>query len=970
MPRLPTGTLTFLLTDLEGSTRLVQHLGDAASERVFAEHRRILQDAVESADGHVYQDQGESFLFVFQRAKDAILASLAAQRALLGHPWPEGATLRVRMGLHSGEPALSGEEYVGIDIHRTARICQAGDGGQILVSQTTRDLVEANLPADTTLRDLGAHRLKDLQGPEHIFQIVHAALPAEFPPLKSLDSRPNNLPTQPTPLIGREREVVEARARLLRDHDIRLLTLSGPGGAGKTRLALQVAAEALEDFAHGVFFVNLAAVHDGNLVAPAIAQALGLQEARGRSVLAILQDYLRDKQTLLVLDNFEQVLTAGPIVADLLAVCSGVKALVTSRSTLHLRGEQEFPVMPLALPDRGWLQTFVRAGRAAEDLLHALSGYGAIALFIARAQGVKPEFRITPQNALTVAEICYRLDGLPLAIELAATRIKVLPPEGILARLESRLRLLTGGPRDLPARQQTLRDAIAWSYDLLDERERQLFRQVSVFAGGFTLPAAERVCDSAVELAIDVFDGVASLVDKSLLRQIEEAGEPRYVMLETVREFGLERLAAAGELETTRNRHLDFLLGLAEDLAARAQAAEPGVDTVAQLEREHDNLRAALTWSRDLPDGGIFLRLTAAMGWFWYRRGHCTEGRAWVEEALARTEPLGRTLWRARALQVAGMIVFCQGDMAQARAFHEQSAAIASGLGDRELLAFSQDSLGIVLHILHGTPDLARPHYDESLAIFRELGHKRGIARALSHLSYVDADSTAARSHLEECLAIAREMGDKALQARALLGLGVLASRERNYAAARPLMEESLALRRQTGETWGLAATLDYLGPVARHQGDDDRAAAVYEESLTIYRNLGNRPGMASALRHLGEVALHQNDIRRASTLFEESLALHRTVGNRPGLIECIEGLAGVAAAGERYERTARLFGAAQALHEIIGHTPSAYNNAKHDRDVAAARAAMGDAAFDKAHTAGRAMTLEQAIEYALGEEK
>ena len=559
---------------------------------------------------------------------------MEAQRALAAHEWPEWEVVRVRIGLHTGEPAVTGGRYVGLDVHRAARVCNAGHGGQVLLSQTTRDLVARDLPAGVALRDLGLHRLRDLTQAEHLYQLVIPGLPADFPPLRTLDRRPHNLPVQATPLIGREREVAAVGA-LLRRPEVRLVTLTGPGGVGKTRLALQVGAEVLDGFQDGVFFVALAAVSDPAQVVPEIAQALGLAgsgepslgERIERGVYDSLRESfryldpaqfggpspresliasLRDRELLLILDNFEQVLAAAPLLTDLLAACPGLKALVTSRTVLRLYGAQEFPVPPLALPDPGPLPP-----------LEALSQYAAVALFIQRAQAAKPDFQVTNATAPLVAEICQRLDGLPLAIELAAARVRLLPLPTLLARLEHRLQVLTGGAQDVPARHQTLRGAITWSHDLLDAGEQQLFRRLAIFAGGCTLEAAELVCNVGGDLALDLLDGLASLVDKSLLRQSERAdGEPCFVMLDTIREYGRERLEANGEAAAIERAHAAYYLALAEEaeqgLLGPRQAA-----WLARLDEEHENLRAALGWARAHGQAAVALRLVGALGRYW-----------------------------------------------------------------------------------------------------------------------------------------------------------------------------------------------------------------------------------------------------------------------------------------------------------------------------------------------------------------
>src|SRR3989440_6154928 len=477
---LPTGTVTLLFTDIEGSTHLLQQLGDRYAG-VLAECRRLLRASFQEWNGHEVVTQGDAFFAAFARATDAVTASVEVQRALASHPWPEGVAVRVRMGLHTGEPTLTPEGYVGLDVHRAARIMSAGHGGQVLLSQTTCNLVEQDLTDDVTLRDLGEYRLKDLGRPRRLFQLAISGLPDDFLPLKTLDVYPNNLPVQLTPFIGREQEVAVV-CELLRRDDVRLLTLTGPGGTGKTRLGLQVAAELSDLFVDGVFFVNLAPISDSTLVVPAIAQALEMREGTGQPLLERLREELRQKQMLLLLDNFEQVVTASVQIVDVLVACPRLKMLLTSREVLHVQAEHEFPVPPLALPDPKRLPDLVM-----------LSHNAAVALFLQRAQAVKPDFQLTNANARAIVEICVRLDGLPLAIELAAARMKLLPPQALLARLEQRLQVLTGMSRDVPARQQTLRNTIEWSYNLLDEQEQRLFRQLSVFVGGCTLEAVEAV---------------------------------------------------------------------------------------------------------------------------------------------------------------------------------------------------------------------------------------------------------------------------------------------------------------------------------------------------------------------------------------------------------------------------------------------------------------------------------------------
>jgi predicted ATPase/class 3 adenylate cyclase len=833
MSALPTGTVTLLFTDIEGSTRLLQQLGDRYSD-VRAEHQRILRAAFKDHDGHEIDTQGDSFFVVFARAAAAVRAAVAAQRALAEHLWPAGAAVRVRMGLHTGEPALAGRAYVGLDVHRAARIGAAGHGGQVLLSATTRVLVERELPSGVSLRDLGAHRLKDLPEAEHVFELVTAGLPADFPPLRTLDVRPNNLPSRLTSFVGRERETSEAK-RLL--GAARLLTLTGPGGCGKTSLALRVASEVLasehgDAFEDGVFFVALAPINDPGLVVSTIAQTLGVREVGGRPLLDSLKDTLRDKRLLLVLDNFEQVLPAAPLVTDLLAECPTLRILVTSRAVLRVSGERDYPVPPLALPEAGGALT-----------AEGLSRYPAVTLFVERALDARPNFMLTDESAAAAVEICARLDGLPLAIELAAARVRLLPPRALLARLARRLPLLVGGPRDLPARQQTLRDTIAWSYDLLDPDEQALFRRLGAFVGGFTLEAAEATCASATTDVV-FLDGVASLVEKSLLLQDEPHGEPRFRMLETIREYALEVLDASGEASDVRRRHATHFLALAEVAEPELQKARQAT-WFDRLEREHDNLRAAMHWSLESGEEELGLRLAAALGRFWEVRGFLSEGQHWLDRALAlaTSDPRPRLASaRAAALSAAGTLAYIRSDYERAVALFQDSLARGRALGDRAGIATSLHNLSRV-RFYQGDHESAVALCEESLALRRALADKRGVAMSLNTLGV-----------------IARNRGDQG--------------------TARALLEESLGLFRELGDRWGIGLLLNNLARVARDLNDWSWTAALCAESLALFREVGDRHGLAWVLSNLAIVAQARGAWPRAARLFGVVDALLETLGS------------------------------------------------------------------------------------------
>ena len=617
MPELLTGTVTFLFSDIEGSTRLLQDLGDGWPP-VLARHQELMRAAFAAERGEEFGTEGDSFFVAFPTAPGAVAAAAAAQRALAAEPWPPDADIRVRIGLHTGEAEVSAESYVGIDVHRASRIASAGHGGQVLLSDATRTLVQHALPAGVELRDLGEHRLKDLEHREHLWQLVLPGLANDFAPIGSLDAVPNNLPTRLTTFLGRAREIADVAALLERS---RLLTLTGPGGTGKTRLSLEVAGRALGTYAAGVFFVELESINEAALVPATIAQALGLPDRGGRSSVDRLIDAIGEKRMLLVLDNFEQVVAAGPAIAALLAACRNLTVLTSTRSVLHISGEQEYAVPPLGLPDAANLPPLARLGE-----------YEAVALFIERARSVKPDFELTDQNAAAVAEICVRLDGLPLAIELAAARIRILSPQAMLGRLEDRLGLLAGGARDLPERQQTLRGAIAWSHEMLDDDDRSLFALLSVFVGGAGLDAIERVCGSGTS---DLLSTLGSLVEKSLVRQMDGVdGQPRFGMLETIREFAIERAVAGGRWDSLRSEHAQHFLALAEEASSHVMGSDKR-DWLDRLEEDHDNLRAAIGWSIEMSAPDLALRLGSTLWRFWQMRGYLAEGLERLEQILA-----------------------------------------------------------------------------------------------------------------------------------------------------------------------------------------------------------------------------------------------------------------------------------------------------------------------------------------------
>ena len=771
----------------------------------------------------------------------------------------------------------------------------------------------------------------------------------------------HNLPAQLTPLVGRDHEVATACA-LLRQPDVRLLTLTGTGGVGKTRLGLQIATELIGDGTDGVCFVPLASISDPELVVPTIAQILGIKEIAERPLLDLLKESLRDKNLLLLLDNLEQVVTAAPQLTELVAACPHLKVLFTSRAVLHIRGEHEFPVPPLALPNRKQLHDV-------ESLLQ----YPAVILFLERAQASMPDFELTTANVRAIAEICARLDGLPLAIELAAARIKVLPPQMLLARLEYRLPMLTSAARDVPMRQQTLRNAIAWSYHLLDGQEQQLFRRLAVFVAGCALAGAEALCAALRNgsAALSVLDGVASLIDKSLLQQTERgAGEPHLVMLETIREYGLECLEALEEMEVTRRAHAAYYLRLSEETEQEFGGPQQAAG-LERLEREHDNLRAAQRWSLEQAGHAegvrreeIALRLGAALQRFWIIRGHVSEGRAFLARALLRSAGVAASI-RAKALIAAARLALAQGDYHDGEGLAQESLALCRELGDTAGIAFSLYLLGIVAW-RKGNAPVARERSEESLALFRAAGDRERIAYALFQLAYMDStqgEYARGRTLLEEAVTLHRELGNKRGIAHALSQLAqVLFVSQADMSTVRVPLDESLALSRELGFKEGIAASFCLSGQVALSQGDMTTAHALSQQGLALYQEIGHRHGTAEALSLLGRVVAIQGDHAAARAHYEESLALASEVGDRLHVASCLEGLAGDVAANEESAWAAHLWGAAESLRASIGAPLQPIERAGYERAVADARAQLGKHAFATAWAEGRRMTPQQAL--------
>ena len=819
MPAPASHIVTFLFSDIQGSTPLWEDQPDAM-RAALARHDSLMQTAIDTANGVVFKTAGDSFHAVFEQPQDALTAALAAQTALLAERWAlEGAGLRVRLALHTGQAEQRGGDYFGPALNRTARLLAAGHGGQILVSDAAAAHLSETLPPEIRLRSLGRHRLKDLTQPQEIWQVVGPRLPDDFPPLRSLEALPHNLPGQLTSFIGREAEMETAREMLGRT---RLLTLTGMGGSGKTRLALQVAGEALDDYAGGVWLVELAALSDPELVTQEVAGVLGIREESEKRLRQTLMDTLRSQSLLLVLDNCEHLVDAVARLAEsLLQGCPKLTILATSREALGIGGESVLPLSPLSLPE---------SGTVAPDVL---AGCEAVRLFVERATSALPTFRFSAGNAAAVASVCTRLDGIPLALELAAARVRVLTPEQIDRRLDDRFRLLSGGSRTALPRQQTLRALVDWSYDLLEPDEQTLLGRLSVFSGGWTLDAAEKVCaggefeDGRLDESA-ILDLLSRLAAKSLLVvDPPVAGQVRYHLLESIRSYSLERLAQrTGEPDLAR-RHRDFFTAFAEE-------AEPHLNGTNQalwlnrLERDIENFRAALVYSQ--AEGGPSLpRLAGALSRFWFGRSYLSEGMGWLQAALlAPQEATGAVL--GKVLNGAGMLSWCCGEYAEARAFHARDLALQRVLED--------------------------PH---------------GIARALGNLSLIaghQQEFALAEEYGQESLRRYQALRDRDCCAYLLTNMGILALAQSDFVRAQTLYEEALTEHQQGHNPAGSAATLHNLGDLFLRQGFSGRAKPYFRDSLQAQRTLGNRQRIASTLTHLAEAASLEGDSARVCFLW------------------------------------------------------------------------------------------------------
>ena len=943
MTNQPSGTVTFLFTDIEGSTKLAQHHPEKW-ESLRARHHAVLQSAMEMFNGYVFQIIGDAFCVAFHTASDGLCAAIEAQQKLQAEDW-EDTPVRVRMGLHTGSAELHGTDYRGyLTMATVQRVMSVAHGGQVLLSNASTQLVHHELSKGVTLRDLKEHRLKGLPDVERIWQLVAPGLQLDFPPLQSLNEIPNNLPVQLSSFIGREKEVEQIKKRLEKN---RLVTLTGSGGVGKTRLSIQTASELLSKFSNGIWLIELAPITDPALVPPTVCASLDVTPQGNTSALTVLTEYLKPKKTLLVVDNCEHLIDAcAKLCGALLHACPNLQIIASSREALGIEGENAYHVPSLSLPNQN-------------DGLHAIENSEAVKLFMERATATVPEFEMTEANASVIAQICRRLDGIALAIELAASRLKLLKVEQIAARLDDAFRILTGGSRTALPRQQTLRAMIDWSYNLLSEEEREVLRKLSIFIGGWTLEAAESVCDNP-----NMLDVLTHLVDKSLVAvDLEHGDEPRYYLLETIRQYAREKLNDSDEGEQIRARHLDYFIQWVKREEHKIYGFGQ-VEWLEKLEDEHENLNAALEWSLqgNIPAGQ---ELTASLWWSWHLGGHSGEAYTWLERMLAAT-PEADSLVRAKLLSGMGWLTEKLEDKDNA---DQKSVAMFRRLGDEGGAAFPLCSLGINTY-WRFDHELALRIVQESLELFQSHGNQWGVRHALGILGYIHealGNFAQAQKYYEESLVKAKELGDQDGMGWSLYLMGRMAVLQGDPARAMNLFDSALRIARVVKTKPITSWILDQMGALLLQLEDYEQAKVLFEESLEVNRKTGDRTAVAYRLGSLGWCARLQENFSTANSFYADALQAMKQSGDDNDVMSLLIDIGILFGARGEPEKSVRLLGFTESLFQGVVRIfilPFARLEAERFRETA--RATLTEEAYTAAYEAGKQMSLDEAVAFAL----
>jgi predicted ATPase/class 3 adenylate cyclase len=921
MGALPTGTVTFLFTDIEDSTRLWEKYPEAMIP-ALAKHDSILKEVVESNNGQIIKTTGDGIHAVFSTAIDAVKSALDIQQTIQNSEVVKSPefSLRVRMGLHTGEAELRDGDYYGGTLNRAARIMSIGHGGQILISETTLNIAQEHLSSDVSVVDLGHHQLKGLSKAEHIYQISTTDLQQEFPVLKSQTHATNNLPTQLTSFVGRERELAEAKSRL---EGARLLTLIGPGGTGKTRLSIQLGSQLVSKFKDGVWLVEFAPISDPSLIMQTIASVFEIGEVPGMPLMVLVHDYLREKHLLLILDNCEHLIeSSAKVVDELLHIAPMVKIIASSREALGINGETVYRVPALSLPDQF------------EVTKEAAMGFESVQLFVERASAANRNFQLTDENASFVAQICSRLDGIPLAIELAASRITVFSPEQIAKRLDDRFKLLTGGSRTALPRQQTLRALIDWSYDLLSEEERALLRSLSVFAGGWTFEAAEMICNN-----VDVFEHLPKLIDKSLVVVNDEGDEPRCFLLETIRQYARDKLLENGEGEGTRNRHLTYYLEMTE--AVRPELLKRGreLELINRLNTEYDNIRTAVEWGVS-NDPFAVMRMIYSLTQFFVVTTFASEGHRWGVDALKQADLLAENRLpmtkehiapKARLLASMSMMSFSMGDLKKSGAEAEEAIPLLRSVGEKWFLALVLVFL-TAASLQTGNVDAAVASSDEALKLAEELEDQYIWGIVLGAVSNVEAFA------------------------------------KRDFAMASITREKAENMMKEYGSRWSYGIAMYSSGSFYVIQKQFDKAREKFKIAMQTMQETGSKRNVVMIKSDLAHVLRYEGNYSQAISAYQETIKEWERIGHRAAVAHQLECLAFIAKAIEQPDKAARLLGAAEALRQKIEIDMTPPEREEYEKEIAELKANIEKEEFASLWAEGRSMTMDEAIELALNE--
>lgn len=1004
MNSIPSGNVTFLFTDIEGSTKLSQEFPETLQYALDI-HHTLMQDAIESNNGYVFEIIGDAFCSAFQNAEDAVKAAVDAQLNLVNEKWAD-AVIKVRIGIHSGNAEWNGKTYMGyITLARSARVMSCGYGEQIIISSSTYELCKDKflkfVPSSQTtvlkikheifFRDLGERRMKDVIQPIRLFQIISPGLREDFPPLKTLDARPNNLPVQLSSFIGREGAMKEVKNLLGQS---RLLTIIGTGGCGKTRLAMQTGADMIDEFANGVFITEFAPVSDPSLVMQTLLNSFGVKENQGKSPEELLTEFLNDKEMLLILDNCEHLIHECARLSEiLLSRCPKLKIIATSREALNCSGEQTYRLPSLSLPDPSAVNT-----------PEMLTNYESVRLFIERALSVNPNFRVNDSNASALSEICIRLDGIPLAIELAAARVKILSLEKIQERLNDRFNLLSSGKRTALPRQQTLKALIDWSFDLLSDNEKILWGRLSVFNGGWTMDAAEEICSDGKIRKNEILHLLSQLAEKSII--IYDEGKERYRILETMKQYGEDKLKETDNAEVILEKHFEYFLNFSETAEFNLTGAKAKF-WLDNLETEHNNIQSAIEWSLNKGFKNRSAKLAGVMGNFWKIRGHCSLGNQLLEKILINTHGISKSVL-GKAMDVSGMLFLNQGEHEKAYKIHSESLGLFRELEDKNSTAVSLYNIGDVEYS-RGNYEKAKKLYEESLEINMEIENDTGISNNLNCLGNVAwnlADYEQAQKFYEDALSMWRKIGDKNGIAVSLNGLGNVFSIRGKYDQALIYYNESLDYRRDLGDKNGISSSLNNIGNIAFYIGDHELTRKSFEESLLLRREIGNKFGITTSLINLGVAESHIGNYEDAKIFFEESISLAREIGDKNGIGFSLFGLGeifysmkiydkaqsyyeecinlrlemgdkgGVALVlirfaimfcdSKEYSQAVKLFGTVDTILNTTGRIFEPSETKLQEIKLDELREKLSDEKFNEFFEEGKRLTMEQAVDIAL----